>query len=203
MSPPTPPPPIEPDPFKNARGLSAMFGPRRGAGPPLWPFLLAAVGVLAVIALRIQAAVDERQARQDALNASYQFQRDMNDYQRSPFAQLPDSYRSPTYGDRDTGPSAIDVRAHADQVCSRLAACGPSAGDPTVVSECVSQQMATATGALERTVLDHTLTEILTTCGQKPCEELTTCYLDVVKKQSAAVLGTAQVVSPEDRQITR
>jgi hypothetical protein len=202
MSPPTPPPapppagppPIEPDPFKNARGLSGMFGARRGGGPPLWPFLLAAIGVLAVVALRIQVATEAKRERELDMQLQRELQKDMNGrFGGDPFGSPGGVPGDSLYGggSEASAPSPVDVRMHADQVCSRLAACGPNAGDAAVVSDCVSQQMATAPDALGRTVLDGMLTGIIKACGDKPCAEFTTCYFDVVKKQSEGFLGPA------------
>lgn len=197
--PPAGPPPIEPDPFKNARGLSGMFGRRRGGGPPLWPFLLAAIGLLAVVALRIQVATEAKRERELDLQLQRELQKDMSGrFGGDPFGSPGVIPGDSLYGggSEASAPSAVDVRMHADQVCSRLAACGPNAGDAAVVSDCVSQQMATAQDALGRTVLDGMLTGIIKACGDKPCAEFTPCYFDVVKKQSEGILGPS---SPSSR----
>ncbi len=201
MSPPVPPtpPPVEPDPFKNARGLAGMFGSRRGSGPPLWPFLLIAIGVIAVIAVRIQLAGEARRQRELDIQLNQTLQNEFA-FGRSPFgstgAQMsPDAYRSPGAYGQGAVPSMEELTVRVRKTCRKLGTCGEIKVDDQILEGCVTQQMAVATDADSRGALGTLLDDLETKCGALECEAFARCYFDRLSILSGGTIQPPAVLS--------
>jgi hypothetical protein len=200
MTPPVPPPPpIEPDPFKNARGLAGMFGSRRGGGPPLWPFLLIAIGVIAVIAVRIQLAGEAKRQRELDMQLNQTLQNEFA-FGRSPFgstgAQVsPDVYRSPGAYGQGAVPSREELTVRVRKTCKKLGTCGETKVDEQTVEGCVSQQMVVATDGESRAALGMLLDDIDAKCGTLECEPFARCYFERLSVLSGGTIQAPAVLS--------
>jgi hypothetical protein len=193
---PTPPPDPTPDPFKDARGLNAIFGKRQGDGPPLWPFLIGAVVLIGTFGLRMQLATDRAAERDAAFEVSRMMAND-----RSGMGIGGPSLGGPSITRPPHGPLASleAVNAKAQTVCKKLATCAGGTGTEPLVDDCIKQDMALAADVDGRMMLTEMLDGIIASCGEKPCSEFTACYFDRIKASSEGVIGKSAPVSPEDR----
>jgi hypothetical protein len=173
----------EPDPFKNARGLNGMLSQK---GPPLWPFLLAALGIGGVVALRMHLASTEAASR-DAL---FELDRRLASERATP---------SILAGGGTTAPTLDEVTAKSRKLCAKLASCNGAAPTDPIVGDCVSKNVALAQDDLSRSMLATMLDDLSRACGDKTCPEFADCYFDRIKTASEGALGPARPVSAPDR----
>jgi len=182
---PNTPPPVDPDPFRKARGINAIFGGRKG--PPLWPFFIAAIGILAIVGLRIELA--SREASQRDLDL--QLAREMGQRTQSD----PLGLRGPSVD----APSVEELTKSARAVCGKLATCNGGSVDSASTDGCVKQNLKLASDPLSRSVMKSVLDDVLSTCGPKPCESFNDCYFDRIKKLSGDLGPAGPAASEADK----
>jgi hypothetical protein len=182
---PNTPPPADPDPFRKARGVNAIFGGRKG--PPLWPFFIAAIAILALVGLRIEVA--SREASQRDLDM--QIAREMGERAHSD----PLGLREPSVD----AASIEQLTKSARAVCAKLATCNGGTADSSAADDCVKQNLKLASDSLSRSVMKSVLDDVSSTCGPKPCEEFNDCYFDRIKKLSGDVAPPGPAASEADK----
>jgi hypothetical protein len=180
------PPPMrsapEMDPFRNARGFNAIFS--RSKGPPLWPFFLGAIVIIAFIGVRIELA--SRQAEEHDISRQLDFELAK---QRQSEPSIPDILTPKSR-------SLESVTASARKVCKRITEC--SGGTNELVEECVSRQMAPANDPLARAMVGQVLDDVIASCGNKPCSEYVDCYMSSLGQMAEAAGASTASASEAD-----
>ena len=165
--------------------MNAIFGGRKG--PPLWPFFIAAIAILAIVGLRIELA--SREASQRELDL--QLAREMGERSHSD----PLGLREPSVD----APSLEDLTKSARAVCAKLATCNGGTADSETTEGCVKQNLKIGSDPLSRSVMKSVLDDVLSTCGPKPCAEFNDCYFDRIKKLSGDLGPAGPAPSEADK----
>jgi hypothetical protein len=175
--------------------------------------MIAAVGIIGVIFLRLQLASQAKAAR-DAEFQQIMEQSRQNQAWNDPLKYGSPNYGSPNYGGPSyggpsygggTGPSQFDLEVKARKLCTKLVNCqGADATIMTdIVDSCVKQELAGANDPDARQMTAVILDGIDRDCGAKSCDEYVGCMFDKLGAEGANLGGPTQPVTPEDRERIR